>query len=139
MRYLWRKVCGLEQADGLSSSNIASLLTNLFLIRCICFKSLLTKQSNKVRLRPYTKIKSTSKKNHIHIQRHMQIVRQCQAHTKPGGSDIASKRKKTLAKQKLEEKWKWCITRNGSTTTTTKRQRKEGGHMCGLTMKLSYF
>lgn len=25
----------------------------------------------------------------------------------------------TLANQKLEEKWKWQITRNGSTTTTT--------------------
>lgn len=51
MLYLWRKVWGLEQADGSPSATnwsvcFASFLTNLFWTSCTCVKSFLTKQSS---------------------------------------------------------------------------------------------
>lgn len=60
-----------------------------------------------------------------------QAVEQYQAHDKPGGGDITSKSKKTLGDQKPEE------IRNGSVTQT--RHSTVGSHMCGLTVKLSFF
>lgn len=49
----------------------------------------------------------------------MLAARRCVAHAKPWGADITSKRKDT---QKPEEKQKWHITGNGSTTAIEQRK-----------------
>lgn len=45
--------------------------------------------------------------------------RHCQAHAKPRGDHIISKRKDILVNQTPEEKQKWLMSRNGLTETTT--------------------
>lgn len=51
------------------------------------------------------------------MQLPLQAVRPCRTLEKPRGGDVTTKRKNTLTNQKPGEKQKWCITKNGSTTT----------------------
>lgn len=70
--------------------------------------------------KPHQKKKSPSytpavlENNLIHMEPHMQAVRQCQALTKARGGDMTSKWKNMLANEKREEHQKWHIPRNGS-------------------------
>lgn len=62
------------------------------------------------------------------MQPHIQPVRRGQAHPISRGGDTTSSHEDTLANQKLEEKWKWQITGNGSMTTATVQCK--GGVIC---------
>lgn len=65
-----------------------------------------------------------------------QAVRQCKVHVTPRAGDITCKHELASANLEPEDKWKWHLARNSSTSTAM-AQRTRGSFACGVTTKFS--